>query len=289
MVRIEASAICGSELKAPEGSNPGHEAAGIVEQSPASSAFPDGTRVGISAVTGCGTCRSCSRGVQLHCEHGFRFHGEMHADFVSVPVAALRRLPDAISARDAVLLSGDALGVPVRSHVRAPSLPGDRVLVIGLGPVGLGHTLVRTYYGASVVGIEPSSYRRVLAMKLGATEVLEPGQDPGIAPQIVIKCTGIPECIHYALSVVEAGGTVLQSGECKTVELNPSQQLIRREVTYTASWYYADADYPEMVNLYKQGLAIDRLITHEFAADDVAAAYATFLSKESGKVILRWS
>jgi threonine dehydrogenase-like Zn-dependent dehydrogenase len=288
LIRVESSAICGSELHSDPGTNPGHEAAGIVEHAPDGSGFRSGERVGLSAVTGCGTCDQCRRGVQLFCERGCRIHVRMHAEYIAVPVEALRRLPEGTSARDAVLVTGDTLGVPVRAQRRLPSGPGDRVLVVGLGPVGLGHTMVRAHAGAEVVAIEPSEYRRELAMKLGAAEVLEPGDDIGPLPGLAIECTGLPDCIRLALTLVDVGGTVLQSGECPAVEVSPSDVFIRREITYTGGWYYADEDFPEMVRLYETGLPVERLATHEFPADRVADAYRTFVSKESGKVLLRW-
>jgi threonine dehydrogenase-like Zn-dependent dehydrogenase len=289
LVRIEVSAICGSELKSEPGSNPGHEAAGVVEAAPAGSEYRPGDRVGVSAVTGCGDCEPCRRGVQLHCANGWRFHGAMHADFTVVPERALRRLPAGAPPGDGALITGDALGVPVRAHRRVPSQPGERVVVLGLGPVGLAHTLVRTHDGAEVVAVEPSEYRRRLALELGAAEVLAPGEDLGAAPGMVIECTGLASCVVLALDAVEAGGTVLQSGECPAVELNPSETLIRREITYTGVWYYADEDFPEMVRLYEEGLPVGKLVTHEFPADQIAEAYRAFVSREAGKVLLRWS
>jgi L-iditol 2-dehydrogenase len=290
LVRIEVSAICGSELHGEPGpTNPGHEAAGIVEIAPEGSGFDAGERVGISAVTGCGTCEHCRRGVQLYCSNGWRIHVGMHADLVAVPVSALRRLPAGTPPRDAVLITGDTLGVPVRAHRKVPSAPGGRLLIIGLGPIGLGHTLVRAHSGAHVVAVEPSEYRRELALELGAAEVLEPGQDIGPAPSLVIECTGLPACIQLALASVDLGGTVLQSGECAAVEISPSDTFIRREITYTGAWYYADEDFPEMVRLYEAGLPVGRLATDELPAEDAAEAYRRFVSKRSGKVILRWT
>jgi threonine dehydrogenase-like Zn-dependent dehydrogenase len=81
---------------------------------------------------------------------------------------------------------------------------------------------------------------------------------------------------------------VLQSGECSAAEIDPSAALIRREVTYTGVWYYADEDFPEMVRLYREGLPVARMVTHEFAAADIAEAYRCFVSKRSGKVVLSW-
>jgi threonine dehydrogenase-like Zn-dependent dehydrogenase len=273
LVRVEVSAICGSELHdGGGGGNLGHEAAGIVERAPESSGFTRGERVGVAAVTGCGTCASCRRGVQLHCLSGWRIHVGMHAEYVAVPVAALRRVPMGISARDAVLITGDTLGVPVRAQRRVPSHRGDRVLIIGLGPIGLAHALLRSYLGAEVVAIEPSRFRRELARGLGAAEVLAPDSAVGPPPRLVIECTGLPDCIRQALEVVAAGGTVVQSGECPAVEVSPSDTFIRREVTYTGTWYYAEEDFPEMVRLYQEGLAVHRVVTDEFPAARIAEA-----------------
>lgn len=289
LVRIEASAICGSELHAAPGSNPGHEAAGIVERAPKDSGFALGERVGISAVTGCGVCDHCRRGVQLWCRRGWHVATGLHADYAAAPISALRRAPPGTSARDVALISGDALGVPARALRRVPSRPGQRVLVLGLGPIGLGHTLVRAHTGSHVVAIEPSSYRRDLALALGAAEVLAPGEDLASPPSLVIECTGIPAVVQEAFDAVDVGGTVLQSGECARVELSPSDTFVRREVTYTGSWYYADEDWPEMRRLYEDGLQIARLVTHELPADQVAEAYRAFSSTRSGKVVLHWT
>jgi L-iditol 2-dehydrogenase len=290
LVRVEASAICGSELKAPPFTNPGHEAVGIVEHAAAGSDFLKGERVGISAVNGCGVCEHCRRGVQIYCSRREPATGyqNMHADYVAVAGTALRRLPQGISPSSAVLLAGDTLGVPVRASRRVPSAAGERILVIGLGPVGLSHTLVRVHAGAEVIAIDPSAYRRQLALTIGATAVFSPGDDIGGQPKLVIECTGRPESIEFSLETVGVGGTVLQSGECPMVQVSPSDTFIRREITYTGSWYYADEDYPEMVRLYEGGLPLEQLATHTFPAEEIDKAYQRFVARESGKVLLLW-
>lgn len=290
LVRVEVTALCGSEL---HGQSPppngGHEAAGIVQSAPEGSSIQAGDRVGISAVTGCGTCDWCRAGVQLHCRNGFHVQTGMHAEYLAVPLAALRKVPPGMSAEDAVLVSGDALGVPVRAARRVPAEANERVLVLGLGPIGLGHALVRAHMGAKVVAVEPSQYRRDLALTLGVSEVLTPEDSVGGPVNLVIECTGLSSVINQALDVVEPGGTVLQSGECSSVEINPSESLIRKELTYTGTWYYADEDVPELLRLYESGLRPSALVTHEFEASDAVEAFRTFASRSAGKVLIRWS
>ncbi len=295
LVRVEASGLCGSERSAlarglsTGPANAGHEAAGVIEWVPGGSGFNVGDRVGIAALYGCGTCVPCRDGHEMRCTQGPSPQLGLHADRVIVSVSTLRRLPDGIDPAVAVLLSGDGLGVPVRGAHRVPAPPGTRVLVIGLGPVGLAHVLVRAHAGCEVIGIEPSCERRALALSLGASGAFPPGSDIGEPSDLVIESTGLAACVNQALDTVKAGGTVLQSGECTAVEIRPSAQIVHREVTYIGSWFYGRADYPAMLDLYRDGLPIDKLITHEFPAERAQEGVDVFLSAASGKVILRWA
>ena len=186
-------------------------------------------------------------------------------------------------------MTGDALGVPSRSSRRVPSSAGETVLVVGLGPVGLAHVLLRAHEGAHVIGIEPSRYRRELALHLGAAAVHEPGQYREQA-SVVIECTGIPSIVRSVFAMPATSGRVLQSGECSTeVPLSPSNIFIDREITYTGSWYYASEDYPAMLESVAGGLSLRSLCTHDVLAEDSAAAIAEFLDGNTGKVIFRWS
>jgi threonine dehydrogenase-like Zn-dependent dehydrogenase len=289
LIRVEASALCGSERAAFEHgstSNAGHEAAGLVVEAPPGS-FDVGERVGVSAIRGCRDCASCRAGLETRCEAGPQVATGMHAELVTAPVRAVRAIPDGVGAATAALMSGDALGVPIRSLARAPHEPDATVVVLGLGPVGCSHVLARTFRGANVIGIDPSPYRRELARLCGAVDVLD-GSTRVPSASLVIEATGRPECVQAAFDAVRPGGVVLQSGECSSVEINPSQMIIHREITYIGAWYYTTSDYPNMMCAIEDGLAIDTLITHEVAAADAQAAVMDFLAARSGKVILRW-
>jgi threonine dehydrogenase-like Zn-dependent dehydrogenase len=291
LVRITASAICGSErhnLRRGAPTNSGHEAAGIVEAIPDGLAFQPGDSVGLSAVIGCGVCSNCVRGREVLCRERPRCLDGWHAEYACVPVASLRRVPSGADPATIALLTGDALGVPGRGFGRVPSAPGDVVIVTGLGPVGLAHTLVRSFAGARVIAVEPSEYRQALGLKLGAYSVVPPGSSVERGA-LVIECSGVPSVIEHAFDLVEPGGTVLQSGECgHPVTLRPSEVFIQREVTYTGAWYYGSEDYAFMLNLYERGLRLTDLLTHDLPVDEAAQAYEQFLSGNSGKVVLRW-
>ena len=291
LVRIRASALCGSERSAlidGHPGNPGHEAAGVIEAlTSADHRFRVGQLVGLAAVTGCGRCERCTAGLETQCRRGPRVGGGWHAEYAVVPVGALR-LVDHGDATDATLQSGDALGVPARVARRFPPEPGAEVAVIGLGPVGLGHVAVQAYAGARVIGIEPSAARRRQALRLGAAEVYEPDQFRR-HPRTVIECTGSPSAIADAFAMVDSGGTVIQSGECqRPISLVPSDVVIHREITYTGSWFYASEDYPYMTDLVAKGLPLRDLCTHEVRPEDAQLAFGDFLHGLTGKVVVRW-
>lgn len=294
LVRIEASALCGSErgllaagadgFPAP---NAGHEAAGVVTWAPPGAQVTVGDRVGISGIRGCGSCAPCAAGKELYCEDGPRPQLGLHAELAAVGLTTLRALPAGTSSDAGVLLAGDALGVPARALRRFPTGPGDRVLVLGLGPVGLSHALVRAHAGSDVVAVELSPYRRALAERMGIATTLGPDDDVPTAP-LVIEATGVPAVIQGAFARCEPGGTVLQSGECARVELQPSAQVIHREVSYAGSWFYATEDYPSMLAMVESGLEVGRLVTHTLPAERAQEAVDAFVSGESGKVVLQW-
>jgi threonine dehydrogenase-like Zn-dependent dehydrogenase len=290
VVAVLASALCGSEvalLRAGHDGNAGHEACGRIVSAPDGTGYDVGDLVGVTAVRGCGACGPCAAGRETRCRQGPQVQIGMHADRIAVHPSQLRRLPAGVTPVEGVLLSGDALGVPVRALRRVPTPADGRVLVVGLGPVGLAHVLVRAFTGAEVHAVEPSAYRRELALRLGATSAVVPGTEMREA-ELVVEATGRPEGVRAALDAVACGGTVLQSGECSRVEVSPSEQLVRREVTWTGSWYYASEDYPEMLRLQAAGLDAAALVTHELPAGHAQEAVDAFLSGDTGKVVLRW-
>jgi threonine dehydrogenase-like Zn-dependent dehydrogenase len=136
--------------------------------------------------------------------------------------------------------------------------------------------------------LDPSAYRRDLALSVGATAVYEPGGYKGRAA-LVIECSGQPSVIRESFGLAADGGAVLQSGECHVeVGIIPSEVLVRREVSYIGSWYYATEDYGMMCRLVAGGLPLGRLLTHRVAAADAQGPISEFLDANTGKVALVW-
>jgi threonine dehydrogenase-like Zn-dependent dehydrogenase len=197
LVKIAASALCGSEredLIRGHASNFGHEASGHIVEVDENAGYAVGELVGLYAVLGCGECAECVQGRETMCLRGPEILSGWHSDYVVVPVRSLRKVDQSTDPAVAALMTGDPLGVPARSLRRVPTAAGSPVIVVGLGPVGLAHVLLRSYLGADVIGIEPSEYRRQQALALGASAVFAPGEYTGRA-DVVIECTGVPGVI----------------------------------------------------------------------------------------------
>jgi L-iditol 2-dehydrogenase len=290
LVRVECSALCGSERGAVDAGmngNAGHEACGIVVSVPPGAHVQAGERVGISAIRGCGICEQCLAGIETRCTRGPQVQIGLHAEYVAVATQTLRVLPPDTDAVTGTLLTGDALGVPARALRRAPSQPGERVVVLGLGPVGLAHVMVRAAQGCEVIGIEPSAARRNMALQLGACMALSPDDDAPPA-RLVIEATGNAAVIDRAFDLAEPGGTVLQSGECGSATIRPSHSVVHREVSYLGAWYYASEDYPAMLDMQRNGLDVRRLVSHQFSSDEAQTAFRRFLGGDTAKAVLHW-
>lgn len=149
LIRTVVSALCGSELStyrghgSPQG-NPGHEAAGVVEKlGPGVTSLQLGQRVGVSAISGCGSCLQCQQGHYTWCVQK-AFFGSMHAECFFVPAMACHPLPDDLSWEVGVLISGDGFGVPYHTSTKLCDPDIARVAVFGAGPIGQGQVLLQT-------------------------------------------------------------------------------------------------------------------------------------------------
>ncbi len=304
MIETRASALCGSEMKTYRttgqvGGNPGHEAAGVVVALGEDvSALRIGQRVGVSAISGCDQCDYCAQGQYTWCPQR-KFYGSMHAERFLAAANACHPLPDDLSWEIGVLLTGDGFGVPYHTSLKLRD-PGIKTIAIfGMGPVGLGNLLMQRWLGRSVIAVDVSARRLELARELGATNTLRPGETPdlvaemraftgGHGPDVCMEAAGRPETARQCFAAVRAGGTVVFNGEQPSLELSPSEDFIRRDITAVGSWYYHFSEYPQMLALYRAGLPIAHLITHRFSLAEIAEGYRLMAAGETGKVMIHY-
>ena len=220
----------------------------------------------------------------------------MHAEQFIAAAHACHPLPDDISWEAGVLLTGDGLGVPYHTSTKIASPGNQTVAIIGVGPIGLGNVLMQSYLGRRVIAVDLSATRINLASKLGADSVVNASQENtvdriraltgGTGADVCIEAAGEPETALECFAAVRTAGTVIFNGEQKALPISPSDHFIRRDITAIGSWFYHFSEFHQMLELYRNGLQVENLITDRFDFTDASTAYTKFASREAAKVLL---
>lgn len=322
---VHACGICGSDLRYLAGENPwavhtlgydrpnppqmilGHEVSGVVEL--------DGrpVRAGLLAFRPCGDCPDCRRGApQLcantaHLGHGAGWEGRGlnpggMAELMPIWRASVHELPAHIGFEQATFLDG--LGVAVHAVDRAELRPGDRVAVLGGGPIGLSIMQVALAAGAGAAAAT-DVYDAALdcARELGAEVALDGREldaealvtelrawSGGRGVEAIFDSTGDLAVQRAALSALAPGGTLmLMAGAAAGLALDAGRLAGERRVTTSSN--NLPVDFARGLALLAQGaVRVGPMITHRFALGDVVEAFAVAANKhETGaiKVIIR--
>lgn len=275
LVRVAASGICGSDLRAIE-QGPGrglrgpivlgHEFAGIVEVSSDVRQWPPGARVVIDPVIACGTCRDCGAGRTNHCERmricGFDHPGGL-AEYAAVPLASLIRVPERVPLRDAALI--EPLSCALHAVRRARDVESRTVVVVGGGMMGLGTAAVALALGAGpVVVCEPSPIRRKAAGAHGATAVVDPAA-PGaveavheiVGPtgaEIVVEASGRQAGLRFAVACAgRCASLVVVAAHAGTVQIDAGTAF-SKELSLAWSLGALRHDFSCVVDMLQQGV-----------------------------------
>jgi threonine dehydrogenase-like Zn-dependent dehydrogenase len=310
-IRMRASSICGSDLRAiyrptVQGTGPeayrgviaGHEPSGEVEAvGPGVTRFGPGDRVVIYHIAGCGLCHDCRTGWMISCSrperaaYGWQRDGG-HAPFLLAEERTLVHLPEPLTFLDGAMVAC-GLGTAYAACRRVGVSGRDRVLVTGLGPVGIGAALLCRALGAEVVGAETVPERRALAESLGipvaSPDAGELGAIAADGFEVVIECSGNPEARSLALVSARQWGRVAFVGEGNDVRFDVSPLLIHPQLTLVGSWVCSIGQMEELVELLvRWDLHPEVMVTDRFGLHDADAAYRLADSGRSGKVAITW-
>jgi threonine dehydrogenase-like Zn-dependent dehydrogenase len=150
--------------------------------------------------------------------------------------------------------------------------------------------------GRKVIAVDLSATRLDIATHLGADNVIHPpDENPvekvlaltnGAGADVCIEAAGEPETALACFNAVKTAGTVIFNGEQSAIPLSPSDHFIRRDITAVGSWFYHFSEIDKMLALYRKGLPVEKLITHNYPFEDASSAYALFASAKTGKVLL---
>jgi threonine dehydrogenase-like Zn-dependent dehydrogenase len=312
---MRASSICGSDIRAiyrehlghgPEayqGVVAGHEPAGeVVAVGPDCRRLAVGDRVAVYHIAGCGVCDECQTGYLIGCvspyraAHGWQRDGG-HADFLLAEERTCLPLPDELSFLDGALVSC-GFGTAYEALLRLAVSGRDRLLVTGLGPVGLAAAMLGRALGATqVIGTDVAPERLALARELGLVDhAVEAGDDAqeliadltgGRGVETSVDCSGSAAARLLALRSTRTWGRCAFVGEGGQVTLDVSQELIHRQITLYGSWVTSLRHMSELLdNLVRWHLRPDVTVTDRFPLAQAAAAYRLADAGTAGKVAI---
>ena len=306
LIDVEACGICGTDLhilSRPPG-HPcrvgvvlGHEFVGIVaEVGTDVKSLRPGDRVVVEPNVACGACRWCHRGLVSHCEH-FTSHGIFIdgglAPQVAVTARACHRIAHSVPAHIAAL--AEPLACVVHGSRLTRTQPGETVVVVGAGPIGLLFCALLDLAGAAVVAVEPSPLRRSLALTMGAVAALDPATEDvtgrvldltaGFGADATIDAVGTQ--MATCLDLVRRGGRVVLFGIDTHASAEVSQARITRDELQVFGAYVGRNVFPAAVRLLEQGrLDLEPIVTHRVRLDQLPDVLERLRAGKAAKVIV---
>ena len=317
LVKVDACAVCGTDLKSLLSGNPrikaplvmGHEFTGLVEDigTNAPGDFQRGDRVVMATSVSCGECFYCKKGFRNLCSDlapmGFTYPGGM-AEWTTIPERALRN-GHAVKVPLTVKPEHAALAEPISCAVNAVDQcnvkPGNTVLVMGAGPMGLLNALVARAAGASKILLsELNDSRLRQAEQFGLDVLINPAKEDiaerikaetdGMGADVVIVAAPAAEPQEQALSLVRKQGTVclfaslpvgkssltidsriLHYGEIRLIGTSDSTpEHVRRAVEYLAA----------------DSLPAEKIASHLLPLEKIGEAFELMKSGEALRVVL---
>jgi 2-desacetyl-2-hydroxyethyl bacteriochlorophyllide A dehydrogenase len=304
LLRIRRVGVCGTDLHAFEGTQPffsyprvlGHELAGELVNTGAAEGFAVGEAVTFIPYLHCGHCVACRAGKPNCCTY-MQVTG-VHADgglteLIAVPAAALVA-GQGLSYDELALVEPLAIGA--HGVRRAAVQPGEFVLVVGAGPIGLGVMEFARIAGAQVIALDVNEQRLAFCReRLGVTHTINARNTDvadelaaitnGDMPTVVIDATGSPGAINQGFHYLAHGGRYVLVGLQKGDISFSHPEFHKREATLLSSRNATRQDFEHVISAMKQGLVQPTTyITHRVSFEQVRDEFASWLDPATGVI-----
>ena len=302
IIRVDTVTICGTDLHILGGDVPavqpgrilGHEAVGtVVAVGDGVSGLSTGDRVLASCITACGVCRFCRVGSYGQCLGGGgwilgHLVDGVQAQYARLPFADLStyKLPSTVSDEAAVMLA-DILPTSYEVGVLNGQVhPGDTVVIVGVGPIGLAAILTARLFSPShIVAIDKADSRLDAAKMFGADLVVKPDEEPlgavrsltgGLGADVAIEAVGTPATFELCTTLVRPGGRVANVGVHGKPATLHLEDLWIRNVAITTGLVDTYST-PTLLKMLGAGqLDVSHMITHRFPMEQFMEAYEVF-------------
>jgi 2-desacetyl-2-hydroxyethyl bacteriochlorophyllide A dehydrogenase len=294
-LKVRMAGICASDLSVIKGLNPvgaypltpGHECVAVIDAVGDGVACAPGDWVVMFPSIGCGSCRACRAGRVNHCPtyqvFGINRDSGCFAEHLVLPESQVVAVPESLREPSGALIEPSAVGVHVNR--RAATAPGDAVLVIGAGVIGMVTAMVARAMGAERVAlIDRFASRGALAERCGFGEFRVSGPDAVAdlreagAFDVVFDCVGLPETMADGIAALAPGGRLVLVGTPKRgwrIDVDYAAAY-RPELAIILCRNYVKADFATAIELIDKGRMDPRpIVTATFPLVEFGAALET--------------
>lgn len=275
VVKVGRCGICGSDLHMTEdaafgvgaGDVLGHEFSGeVVALGRGAEGLRVGDRVSVIPLKSCGQCAACKAGEIAWCDQ-FGLQGGGYAEYAVTRPNQCVVLPSSASLADGAII--EPLAVALHGLSMSRMRVGDKVLVLGAGPIGLAVAYWARRHGAGRVVLQDvAEWQRDRALAMGAHDfVVDPADPVGSAERalggkadIVFECVGIPGLIAQAVDQVRPRGAIVLLGLCTRPDTFNSFAMLSKEVCLITSAFFTRHEYEAALDALDAGAVEPRLL-----------------------------
>ena len=297
IVKVLGCGLCGSDIVkfrehiSKDGTVLGHEIVAEIVEINSDTKFKTGEKIVTSHHIPCGTCDYCRHGNVSMCKHfkstnirpgGFSeyvYLSEEHLQNVAHP------MPENLSEIEASFY--EPLGCCVRAVKRAKLMDGSKVLVVGLGSIGILMSQALKAYGMNVMGCDLIQDRIERLQNLGIDAVDSRDLEQAELFDAVFMTSGADKAIDVALKPIKSGGTILVFSSTPHNTGYPNNEIYYRELTVLGSYSPAPVDLKDSLELLRTGKVNVKDLSTIYSLDDIQKAFDDTIANRIMKAYIK--